>query len=282
MMFAPIAESTLKVGADRLGKLRRDDRISIGYTAARLLLGVTPVMRSLLVAIVVALAGCPGAAADKALGNDDGPGGEAGAPSECVSDSDCEPAGLKCCDCPTYARPVSDPAAQACGGVMCPMNSCPDNVRAACSAGQCVLACKALACDMTCASGFAIDANGCEECACATSPGPNGGCTSDGDCVRTRADCCGCTGGGQDTAVLASERASFDASLMCPSNPSCTGVDSCPADLAPACVQGGCQLVSPLPPSACGRSDLPACPSGTTCTLNSDDAATQHGVGVCM
>jgi hypothetical protein len=270
------------VGTDRLGKLRRDDRISNGYTAARLVLGTTPVMRSLVVMLLVALAGCPAKLdADQAgaPGNDLGEGGVG---AECMRDSDCAPAGLKCCDCPTYARPVIDPAAQACMGVMCPTNSCPDNLRAACEAGQCVLACKQVACDMSCASGFAVDASGCEMCACAVPAGPNGGCTGDGDCVRTRADCCGCTGGGADTAVLASEQASFDASLMCPSSPSCSGTDSCPADLAPACVQGACELVSPLPPSVCGRSDLPACRSGTVCTLNADDAATQQGVGVCM
>jgi hypothetical protein len=31
-------ESTLSDGADSIGKLRRDDRISTGYTSARLLL----------------------------------------------------------------------------------------------------------------------------------------------------------------------------------------------------------------------------------------------------
>jgi hypothetical protein len=240
-------------------------------------------MRSLLVLLLAALAGCPaGLQADKANGGGDDLG-QGSAPSECVTDSQCEPAGLKCCDCPTYAVPTTDPAAQACGGVMCPMNSCPDNVRAACEAGQCVLACKALACDMTCSGGYAIDANGCEACACAAAPGPNGGgCANDGDCVRTRADCCGCAGGGADTAVLAIQQASYDASLMCPANPACSGMKTCAPDLAPACVQGACELVSPLPPNACGRSDLPACPSGTICTLNADDAATQHGVGVCM
>lgn len=238
-------------------------------------------MRPLLVLVLAALAGCPAQLdASKAPGSNDL--GDGAAPMECTSDLDCQPAGLKCCDCPTYARPVTDPAAQACGGVMCPTSSCPDNVQAACDVGQCVLVCKPLACDLSCASGFAVDANGCEACACAAPTGPAGGCTSDQDCVRTRADCCGCAGGGGDTAVLASEQASYDASLMCPDNPSCTGVDTCAPDLAPACLGGGCQLVSPLPPNACGRSDLPACPSGTICTLNADDAATQQGVGVCM
>ena len=238
-------------------------------------------MRSLIVLVLVA--GCSGRfAGDKALGGENNPTAGTGASPECFSDSQCAAAGLKCCDCPTYAIPTTDPAAQACGGVMCPSMTCPDNVRAACEGGQCVLACQPLACSLTCADGYAIDASGCEECACAATPGPQGGCTSDGDCVRTRADCCGCSGGGTDTAVLATEQASYDGSLMCPAQPACSGTGTCAPDLAPACVQGSCELVSPLPAGACGRPDLPACPSGQTCTLNAVDAATQRGVGVCM
>ena len=240
-------------------------------------------MRSLLVMLVVALAGCPaGSLDDKSVGNGTGSddmGGE-GAIPECSADSDCATAGLKCCDCPTYAVPERDPTVNACMGVMCPMSTCPDNVRAACSGGQCVLACKPLACDLTCADGFMIDATGCEECACA--PSAALGCTSDGDCVRVRADCCGCAGGGTDTAVARGDAAAHDAALMCPSNPSCSGVDTCAMDQAPACVQGTCELVSPLPAGACGRSDLMACPQGQICTLNADDGATDRGLGVCM
>lgn len=236
-------------------------------------------MRALLVLVLVA--GCSGQlAGDKSLGGTNNPTGGAGAPMECTSDSECVPAGLKCCDCPTYATPTTDPAAQACGGVMCPASTCPDNVRAACQAGQCVLACKPLACSMTCADGYVIDATGCEECACAAPTARS--CAADSDCVRTRADCCGCAGGGTDTAVLASEQASYDASLMCPAQPACGGPNTCAPDLAAACVEGSCALVSPLPAGACGRPDLPACPGGQTCTLNAVDAATERGVGVCM
>jgi hypothetical protein len=238
-------------------------------------------MRALLALVLVA--GCSGQLKGESLGNGNdmgaAPGGEGPIP-ECVADSDCVAAGLKCCDCPTYATPANDPAVQACGGVMCPASTCPDNVRAACSSGQCVLACKPLACSMTCADGYVIDATGCEECTCATPASRS--CTADSQCVRTRADCCGCAGGGTDTAVLASEQASYDASLMCPSQPTCMGGDTCAPDLAPACVEGSCALVSPLPPGACGRPDLPACPSGQTCMLNAVDAATERGVGVCM
>lgn len=236
-------------------------------------------MRALLV--LALFAGCSGQlAGDKALGGAQNPTNGAGAIPECATDSQCMAAGLKCCDCPSYAAPTSDPAVQACGGVMCPTSTCPDNVRAACSGGQCVLACKPLQCSMTCADGYAIDPTGCEECACAAPT--SRACIADSDCVRTRADCCGCAGGGTDTAVLAAEQASYDASLMCPSSPTCTGSGTCAPDLAPACIEGSCALVSPLPPGACGRSDLPACPSGQSCTLNAVDAATARGVGVCM
>lgn len=240
-------------------------------------------MRLLFVMLVAALAGCSaGGAGDKVLaGTDSGSGGGGeGAIPECSADSDCATAGLKCCDCPTYAVPARDPAVNACMGVTCPASTCPDNVRAACTGGQCVLACKPLACGLTCADAYMIDATGCEECACAAPTA--GACASDGDCVRVRADCCGCAGGGADTAVASGDAAAHDAALMCPSNPSCTGVDTCAADLAPACVQGACELVSPLPAGACGRPDLMACPQGQICTLNADAGATDRGLGVCM
>jgi hypothetical protein len=110
---------------------------------------------------------------------------------------------------------------------------------------------------------------------------PAGGCTADTDCARTRADCCGCQRGGFDTAVLAANRATFDASLMCSAQPFCPGVDTCTADV-PTCVAGRCALVSPtLPAGACGRPDLPACPAGEVCIANASDQANMHGVGVC-
>src|SRR5690606_34537172 len=98
---------------------------------------------------------------------------------------------------------------------------CAESVTARCNeARRCELACKPLACEQIgapCAYGYAADANGCLTCACAE-PEPNG-CVADVDCARTRADCCGCQQGGFDTAVLAAERASFDAMLMCPAAP---------------------------------------------------------------
>jgi hypothetical protein len=234
-------------------------------------------VRALLALVVVA--GCSSPVQHDVMGNRF-PGQGSGAPLECTIDDDCEAVGLKCCDCPTYAIPSTDLAPKACTAVMCPSMTCPDNVRAACDAGLCVLACAPLACSLTCADGYVIDANGCAECQCAAVA--DGGCSHDSDCVRTRADCCGCAGGGVDTAMPVAEQASYDASLMCPPDPACSGTDTCAADLAPACVEGSCNLVSPLPSNACGRPDLPTCPPGQTCTLNSGDVATTHGVGVCM
>jgi hypothetical protein len=109
------------------------------------------------------------------------------------------------------------------------------------------------------------------------------GCTVDSDCVQTRADCCGCARGGQDTAVLATGLTAFDGSLNCEMDPVCPGVDTCEPMAAPRCVQGRCELLATdmLPAQACGRPDLPACPSGTVCTVNSDASANEQGVGVC-
>lgn len=220
--------------------------------------------------------------------------GQSGAAPECVTASDCALRGASCCDCPSFAVPATDPGLAACGDVTCPMMNCPDDVEPACQAGQCMLACKPVACTTSCAAGFAADANGCLTCACAGAPGGTGAgsgsgsdtgatCTLDSDCVRTRADCCGCAHGGSDTAVLAADQASFDASLMCSANPQCPSTtNTCSPDLQPRCVAGACQLAAPLPPGACGRPDLPACPTGQTCTLNASDAATAQGVGVCQ
>lgn len=247
--------------------------------------------------LMCAAVGCTGGLDRSAIGpgtNDNGGGagsgsgtGGAGEPApECAVDSDCAPRGAQCCDCPTFAVPISDPGLASCASVMCPTQTCPDDVAAACRAGHCVLACKPVACSTSCAGGFATDADGCLTCACATAPGTGGGgptgCSQDSDCVRTRADCCGCLHGGSDTAVAAADQASFDASLMCSASPQCPSTDTCAPDLQPRCVAGACQLAPALPPGACGRPDLPACPTGQTCTLNASDAATAQGVGVCM
>ena len=240
-------------------------------------------MRVAFLLIVVTLAGCPGGLADlKQSPGDDNGSGE-GALPECSADSQCVAAAAKCCDCPTFAVPATDPAHDACLGVTCPMPgpTCPANLSPACKQGACVLACKPSTCEMSCADGFATDANGCVVCACAQVD--QRACVADTDCARVRADCCGCQRGGSDTSVPLAEAAAHDADLMCPQTPACPGLDTCPADLVPRCVQGACELISGgLPSNACGRPDLMACVNGDACTINYDDAATAQGVGVCV
>ena len=251
--------------------------MSTGYTAAHLLLS-TQAMR--LVLFLLVLAGCPSTTADSVFSpGDDGSGG---APAECAADYECAASGARCCDCPTFAVPRTDPAFEACLGVACPTpTACPSNVAPACRQGQCVLACVPVACANSCDDGFALDGNGCLTCDCAQVTDRE--CSADSDCARVPADCCGCARGGVDTAVPDGAVATHDASLGCPPSPSCPGVDSCAPDLAPRCVQGACQLISRRrPPGACGRTDLAACAMGQACTVNSDDAATARGVGVCV
>jgi hypothetical protein len=209
--------------------------------------------------------------------------GSAGGGALCVDDSDCVPAAATCCECPTFAVMRNDPVVRACASVECQKDQCAQNVTTRCSAEhRCELVCKAFACDQVgppCAYGYAIDDNGCLSCECAV-PAPNG-CVADIDCTQTRADCCGCARGGDDTAVLVTERQSYDAMLMCPATPACPGIDVCTSD-EPTCVQGRCALVSPdLPADACGRADLPPCGAGRVCLVNVSDQANMHGVGVC-
>jgi hypothetical protein len=230
--------------------------------------------------LILALVGCQSALPGPMNDHIGSGNGSDSVPPECMGDGDCVLAGASCCDCPTYATTRDDPAVRACVGVVCPPSSCPGNIRASCTTGSCVVACVPLPCGLSCQDGFAIDASGCEQCVCVQVASSQ--CKQDADCVRTRADCCGCAGGGSDTAVPASEVTAFDASLMCPPMPQCSGVDTCGAGLAPSCIQGNCELTPPLPPDACGRPNLPACPSGKTCTINASAAAAEQGVGVCM
>jgi hypothetical protein len=198
----------------------------------------------------------------------------------CVVDADCQLARATCCECPSFALPRGDGKLEGCDGVDCPppQAACP-LIHAACDAGVCVVACEPATVTRSCAAGFAADAAGCLIDACASSAGECGG---DGDCVRTRADCCGCAGGGGDTAVPAAQRTDYDAQLGCPASPQCPGVDVCVADEVPRCLQGACSLLADeLPADACGRPDLPSCPPGTACVVNASAPADRHGVGVC-
>jgi len=232
---------------------------------------------------LVLAAGCFQSSAETAGlgGNDDrdpsAPEGLGG----CVLDSDCVLAASTCCGCPTFAVPLGDPLVEACGEVDCPAlpPSCA-MVEPRCDQGACTLACMPQACEASCEHGYALDTNGCLSCTCAPPPAADG-CTRDSECVQTRADCCGCAQGGDDTAVLATVQASHDAMLGCSTAPQCPGVNTCDASERPLCVQGRCELLGDLPAGACGRPDLPACPAGTTCTVNASDQANMHGVGVC-
>lgn len=252
--------------------------MSNSYTPAHVVLWSVPMRLFVLLAL---LAGCPAQLADKEGLPGNGSGG-LGSPAECAIDSDCALAGAKCCDCPTFAVPTTDPAYNACKGVACPTPAtCPTNIRAACNAGHCDLACVASTCTTSCADGYATDASGCLTCECAKVD--QRACLVASDCARVRADCCGCTLGGEDTAVPTSQVAAHDASLQCPPSPSCPQVDTCAPDLVPQCVQGTCELISGgVPVNACGRPDLADCPAGAACTINSDPSATQQGVGVCV
>jgi hypothetical protein len=228
-------------------------------------------VRPLLALLCAVIAAC-GAASDRAT--------SATAPLECVVDADCVAAGATCCECPTYAAPAADVGA-ACGQVACPRDPmCPANVRARCepAAHRCVLACAPMACPTACPTGYATDAAGCLSCECAPAAS---GCVADTDCVEVPADCCGCAGGGADTAVAAADVAAHRAALGCPPAPACPGVDVCDLAATPRCARGACTLAA-LPPAACGRPDLPACPAGQACTINASPGADELGLGVCQ
>ncbi len=236
-----------------------------------------------LAALVIAIAACQ-TVAPTALdthGNGGGGGGSGsgagGIAAECAVDADCALAATTCCACPTFAVPITDPAHTACETISCPASTCPANTKAVCNGGSCMLECSPLACTESCANGYAIDPTGCLECACATPPATPA-CTVDTDCVRTRADCCGCTRGGEDTAVPAADQAAFDASLGCPADPACPGGDSCAVGTEPRCIEGACELAMPTPANACTGT----CPQGQQCVINADASATMQGVGVCM
>jgi len=219
----------------------------------------------------------------------------AGAPQACVIDADCVPAGSSCCGCPSFAVPAASGWDSACEEVDCggfDDSACP-LTKASCEAGACALQCAPVACDRVCPEAFARDEFGCLVCgACAEPSDPDAdACIEDADCVRIRADCCGCAEGGEDTAIPASDAEAHDAALACDDAPSCPGVNTCDEDLTPRCMQGHCALVTgdagfDDPSDArrqCGTSELPLCPVGEICMLNDPaaDTASARGVGVC-
>jgi hypothetical protein len=229
---------------------------------------------------MLVLAACTSSVPDDALHL---PGNGSGA-LECASDLDCVGAASTCCECPSFALPASSGWGSSCAPVSCaPAPSCGE-VRAVCNAGACGLACNEIACDASCATGFAVDAAGCQVCGCTAGAAPE--CAIDADCARVAADCCGCAQGGADTAVPAGDVDAHDAMLMCPSAPACPGVDVCDPSAAPHCAGGRCTLTdapanAALPPGACGRPDLPSCPTGLRCMLNASAETDLAGVGLC-
>jgi hypothetical protein len=226
--------------------------------------------------------GCFGRGSEFAL--EDNPPDPSQGLGVCERDDDCVPTGVTCCACPTFATNVGDPKTRVCDDVECPPNMCPDNVEARCNLAvrTCELVCKPLACEITCERGYATDPSGCLSCACAPAPSSADGCQRDDECIQTRADCCGCESGGDDTAVPATDQDRFDGALGCETTPQCPGVNTCDASKQPRCVQGRCDLLAELPAGACGRPDLPACGAGQVCTVNTNDQANLYGLGVCM
>jgi hypothetical protein len=235
--------------------------------------------------IATAVAAC-NAAADAGID----PGDDAMSPppgAECARDTDCVLAGPTCCDCPETALPITSGWGEACEDVTCPLTPTCTATTARCNttSGLCELACAVATCGASCPAGFLVDDFGCLGCACAPPGAGDPECDDAADCVRVRADCCGCANGGEDTAVPVVDADAFDDSLNCPPTPSCPGVDVCDPDAVVACRSSQCVLESgapiDLPPNACGRDDLPPCPTGERCTINSDPEASQAGVGVC-
>ncbi len=237
--------------------------------------------------VVLALAGALALGGAGCLtANDSGAEAPVDVAGVCFEDADCALAGPSCCACPSDALPVNRGFADACAGVECPMppSGCAPLV-ARCDDGTCRAACAPTVCDQVCPSGFVVDPSGCLACACAAAPA-EAACMVDGDCVRAPADCCGCDRGGNDTAVLAAGLAQHLTSLMCAGGESCPGVTTCTAGAEPRCQLGRCVLAAPAtdpggPPGACGRPELPPCPTGEVCVINDSDDANPLGVGVC-
>lgn len=239
----------------------------------------------IVLAVLAALAGAGCFTRSAALGvDDDDAGDDDAAPTACVIDTDCVGAGASCCGCPEYAVSATSSYAMACEDVNCPPPASDCSAVPRCDDGACVLACATVVCETTCPGGFAVDAAGCLACACSTDPYvPE--CSSDGDCVRVPADCCGCALGGADTAVPAGQETDHRDSLGCSGTPVCPGVDVCTPGETAQCEGGRCMLGTTrgaLPPGACGTPDLAPCPAGQMCVLNSDGSATNAGVGVCQ
>ncbi|MBT8492484.1 MAG: hypothetical protein KJO07_05455, partial [Deltaproteobacteria bacterium] len=206
-------------------------------------------MRRVLVLVTLSLAlassGCPGETRNEAAGADGpeadpdlGGAGEAPPDASCFVDADCEPVASSCCECPTFALPVSDGVGAVCEDVGCDeVLECPAQQAICDSSGTCALACAEVSCDLSCANGFQLDAAGCSICACNAEP-EAAECADDGDCTQVAADCCGCSRGGLDTAVPAADAGGFVDALDCDGSEVCPEVDVCSVTELPTCTYG--------------------------------------------
>lgn len=134
----------------------------------------------------------------------------------------------KMCDTEEGCNPSSCDCDPQTGDVIC---------TADCGGGTCV--CAKPDCDIACEFGFEKDEDGCEICQC--KQGPDCGCDSDDDCVKTSPGCCSCNMGGKEVAVA---KACIDQLEKCPLPPDevfCPAVYLC-TDAQATCVQGACVL----------------------------------------
>lgn len=264
--------------------------------------------RSAAAALALALSACVGSAASEQLSDDDADHGDGaggadgdgqgdGAPeaAECAIADDCVAAASTCCECPSFAVPSSSGYDQACDEVDCDAPSGCSAVEPACVDGACQLVCTPITTDLSCEVAFARDGFGCLLDACAAAPDSEAAeCDDDMDCVQVPADCCGCSAGGEDTAVPADQVAAHEDSLDCRADPTCPDVDLCDPSREPRCVLGHCELSSPpsdggddgaeQPSVRCGIAGDPPCEGGQVCVLNHPGGAdaTRSGAGSCQ
>ncbi len=214
-----------------------------------------------------------------------------GAPvqADCELPSACVLAASTCCECPSFAVPLSDGFVDSCEDVDCEASEICPAIVASCEGNQCQVACAAVATENQCEFGFVRDSAGClvDEC----DSGDNVlACKQASDCQQIPSDCCGCARGGSEQAVLASAAAALLSELACTGQESCPEIDVCDSEEAPQCVAGACVLTSAgptdSPPSAalCGTLALGLCSAGFTCLLNyaAEETASALGVGVCV
>jgi len=223
--------------------------------------------------LLLALVGCLDGSAAEVL-TDLEPGLAA-----CQVDADCVAVARTCCGCPDFAVLSDSPLVGACDEVACPPENaaCPA-VAARCDGGSCLLACPDLICSLTCEGGFAVDAAGCQLCACAAFEAPE--CVVDTDCAQVPADCCGCAAGGEDIAVPTADVGAWTAGLGCGADAVCPDVDVCAAAAAPYCQLGMCTLATMgIVPGACGSAAL-VCPAGQVCVLGDD--INNDSLGTCQ